>query len=348
MKNLLLTVTALVAWFSSFTCGAHAFELFDIDIHGFASQGYIKTTKENNFPVGDSGRGSFHFNDFAINFSKELIPGLRAGLQVLAMDRGNYGKDKITLDWAYADYHFQDWLGFRGGKVKIPLGLYNETRDNDALRTFIFLPQNEYYEYERDSIMAMIGGGLYGSIPLGGAGTVNYQLLVGTIPITSDGGMALNLSSFISSTDAPLTVTDASSTVSVVHHLDWRTPLDGLRTPSAGSIRTSAARQQGPSPTLSRRPNQPSPQTGNTTRCIATFSGSNTPTWIWCWPPNISWTITRSWPITTTLPLRISSQNSSPTAGTSVRRIVSTNGSRWAATTTRPSGTATTGAVRLW
>ena len=234
MKNLLLTVTALVAWFSSFTCGAHAFELFDIDIHGFASQGYIKTTKENNFPVGDSGRGSFHFNDFAINFSKELIPGLRAGLQVLAMDRGNYGKDKITLDWAYADYHFQDWLGFRGGKVKIPLGLYNETRDNDALRTFIFLPQNEYYEYERDSIMAMIGGGLYGSIPLGGAGTVNYQLLVGTIPITSDGGMALNLSSFISSTDAPLTVTDASSTVSVVHHLDWRTPLDGLRTTFSG------------------------------------------------------------------------------------------------------------------
>jgi hypothetical protein len=234
MKNLLITVAALAAWFASCTPAVHAIELYGVDIHGFASQGYIQTTRENNFPVSDSGKGSFHFNDFAINFSKEFIPGLRAGLQVLAMDRGTYGKNKVTLDWAYADYHFQDWLGFRGGKVKIPLGLYNETRDNDALRTFIFLPQNEYYEYERDSIMAMTGGSIYGSLPLGGAGAVNYQLLVGIIPITSDGGSAKNFSAFISSVDAPLTVTDVSSTVSVVHHLEWRTPVDGLRATFSG------------------------------------------------------------------------------------------------------------------
>ena len=229
MKKLLITFTALLAWSASFTCEAQALDLAGVEIHGFASQGFIQTTRENNFPVSNSGRGSFNFNDFGLNVSKDLLPGLRVGLQLIAFDRGNYGKDKVALDWAYGDYRLNDWLGFRAGKIKMPLGLYNETRDNDALRTFIFLPQNEYYEYERDSFNAITGGSVYGSVPLGGAGTVNYQLLVGTIPIAADGGTAINYSSFISSVEAPLTVTSVSSNISVVHHLEWRTPLEGLR-----------------------------------------------------------------------------------------------------------------------
>lgn len=69
------------------------------------------------------------------------------GMQLFAFDRGNYGRDKVTIDWAYGDYRVNDWLGFRAGKVKIPLGLYNEARDNDALRTFIFLPQQAYFDW---------------------------------------------------------------------------------------------------------------------------------------------------------------------------------------------------------
>src|ERR1035437_3337463 len=161
--NRLVTVGAVVAAFcTGLAMPAWGIDAAGIEIHGFLSQGYIKTTKENNFPVTNSGQGSFNFNDFGINFSKELTPDLHVGLQLFAFDRGTYGRDAITVDLAFGDYRFKDWLGFRAGKVKIPLGLYNEARDNDALRTFIFLPQNEYYEYERDSIMAMIGGSLYG------------------------------------------------------------------------------------------------------------------------------------------------------------------------------------------
>src|SRR3569623_3061653 len=103
---------------------AHAADT-DVEIHGFVSQGYIKTTEENEYPVGNSGQGSFNFNDFGINFTKRLAPDLRVGLQLFAQDRGNFGNDTITLDWAYGDYRYQDWLGVRVGKVKIPLGLYN-------------------------------------------------------------------------------------------------------------------------------------------------------------------------------------------------------------------------------
>jgi len=234
MRNRLTAITVLAAGFVFLAAAVHAMDLGGVDIHGFASQGFIKTTRENNFAVGNSGRGSFNFNDFAINFSKELTPGLRVGLQLLAMDRSTYGKDKVILDWAYGDYRVNDWLGFRAGKVKVPLGLYNESRDNDALRTFIFLPQNEYYEYERDSFNAVTGGSVYGSVPLGAAGRVNYQLQVGTFPIAVDGGSAKNYSAFISTPDVALTVTDVNSETSVVHHLEWRTPVEGLRATFSG------------------------------------------------------------------------------------------------------------------
>jgi hypothetical protein len=227
--SVLFAAGALLAAFA-----AQAVEIEGVEIHGFASQGFIQTTRENNFPVSNSGKGSFNFNDFAINFSKELSPGLRVGLQLLAMDRGSYGRDKVTVDWAYGDYRLNDWLGFRAGKIKAPLGLYNESRDNDALRTFIFLPQNQYYEYDRDSFNAITGGSLYGSVALGRAGRVNYQLQVGTFPIEAGGASAKNYSAFISTPDITSMVTDINTATSVVHHLEWHTPVEGLRATFSG------------------------------------------------------------------------------------------------------------------
>lgn len=213
---------------------ASAYEVEGVEIHGFLSQGYLKTTKENGFPVIDSGDGTFKFNDFGINFSKQITPALRVGLQLFAFDRGTYGRDEVTLDWAYGDYRYNDWLGFRAGKVKIPLGLYNEARDNDALRTFIFLPQQAYLDYERDSLVAIIGGGIYGSIPLEEAGALNYQLLVGNVPAVSDGGFATEIGSMMSTESASLNIDSISSKTSFAHSLEWRTPVPGLRSMVTG------------------------------------------------------------------------------------------------------------------
>ena len=141
MKKIFAIAIALVTATTAYASSARAAELLDgIQIHGFLSQGYAKSTKQNNFPVTNSGQGSFNFNDFGINFSKEITPDLHVGMQLSAFDRGDYGQDKVTIDWAFGDYRYKDWLGIRAGKIKIPQGLYNETRDNDALRTFIFLP----------------------------------------------------------------------------------------------------------------------------------------------------------------------------------------------------------------
>ncbi len=230
MKKLLRAAVICAVGVAAFSTTAGALDLGGVDIHGFISQGFIKSSSQNNFPVSNSGKGSFNFNDFGINFTKEITPDLHVGMQLSAFDRGNYGRDKITIDWAYGDYRFKDWLGFRAGKVKIPLGLYNEARDNDALRTFIFLPQQAYFDYERDSLVAIMGGGIYGSIPMGNAGTLNYQAEIGVVPAVSDGGFAKEIGGMI----GDLNMTDISSTTSIAHSLEWRTPVSGLRALATG------------------------------------------------------------------------------------------------------------------
>src|SRR3569833_1009379 len=70
----------------------------DVENHGFVSQGYIKTTKENQYPVGISGEGSYNFYDFGNNFARRAAPRLRVGLLLFALDRGIFGNDKISVD----------------------------------------------------------------------------------------------------------------------------------------------------------------------------------------------------------------------------------------------------------
>ena len=210
---------------------SQAAELGGVDIHAFASQGFIQSTTQNNFPVGNSGQGSFNFNEFGINFSKQITPELRVGMQLFAQDRGNYGKDEVTLDWGYGDYRYADWLGFRAGKIKNPMGLYNETRDTDSLRTFILLPQSMYSDQERETTIALSGAGIYGELPLGPVGKGSYQLQVGALPLKSDGGTAQIIAGHLPGGGNP---TAASSKTTVSHNLEWRPPVDGLRLAVSG------------------------------------------------------------------------------------------------------------------
>lgn len=238
MNKLITILTAGVIAASCTT--ASAVELGGVDIHGFASQGFLKGTKENNFISNNSGKGSFNFNEFGVNFSKQITPELRLGMQFFAQDRGSYGKDKITLDWAYADYSYKDWLGVRAGKIKNPIGLYGDTRDTDSLRTFVLLPQPIYDDANRDVFIASNGIELYGYVPLGPVGALSYRAIVGTTMPTTDDGTALRIGSgFTTSLTgtagiSSVKVSDISVDTVYVHSLEWKTPLDGLRLATSG------------------------------------------------------------------------------------------------------------------
>src|SRR3954453_13765682 len=95
-----------------------------LQIHAFASQGALLTS-DNNYPPHPE-RGSLEFTEAGINFTRSLDDRLSLGLQLFARDLGPTGSYAAMFDWLYLDYRWQDWLGLRAGRVKLPHGLYND------------------------------------------------------------------------------------------------------------------------------------------------------------------------------------------------------------------------------
>ena len=149
------------------TLQAQEFKLFDrqIQVHGFASQGFAYTSG-NNWLTMNTSQGSAGFTDFGLNLSTQATDKLRLGAQVYDRNLGQLGQFHPSLDWAVADYRFKTWFGIRGGKVKTTLGLYSDTQDLDFLHTFALLPQSIYPTDIRDATIAHVGGDVYGTVPL--------------------------------------------------------------------------------------------------------------------------------------------------------------------------------------
>ncbi|HEX6275080.1 MAG TPA: hypothetical protein VFZ53_18695 [Polyangiaceae bacterium] len=179
------------------------------------SQGAFKTSG-NNYLARDSEHGSFEFSEAGLNFTKALGDDFRIGLQLFARDVGPIGDYKPQLDWYYLDYRATDWLGLRAGRLKLPLGLYNETSDVDSARVPVLLPQSLYPIQSRDYYLAQTGGEVYGLVELGAAGALDYRAYGGTIFI-----------------DVPAYSAIGTTAVSIPYlyggRVLWRTPLYGLQ-----------------------------------------------------------------------------------------------------------------------
>lgn len=224
MKKILTGLFAFILLLG-FQISSYAVEVesLGVEIHGFVSQGFLKSTSYN-YLTNDANKGSFQFNEMGLNFSKQATDNLRIGAQLFARDLGDVANNKITLDWAYGDYRFKDWLGVRAGRIKSPVGLYNETRDADMLRACVILPQGIYNELNRDSMIALNGASLYGTIPMSKAGSLEYQALVGVGNMDTDSGVGKHIKSSFGGVELSSYNTDTS----YVGAVRWNTPLPGL------------------------------------------------------------------------------------------------------------------------
>ena len=185
-----------------------------LEVHAFVSQGFIKST-HNNY-LAQSDRGSLEMSEVGLNITKSLSDRLSLGVQLFARDLGPIGDYRATFDWFYLDYRLTDRLALRAGRVKLPVGLYNESSDVDSARVPILLPQSVYSVRNRDFLLAQTGFDLHAYLPLGGLGALDARLYLGTIYLdlsSSTPGAATNL-------DVPY-VTGG--------RLLWEAPLEGLR-----------------------------------------------------------------------------------------------------------------------
>lgn len=187
-----------------------------VAVHGFVSPGFIASTG-NNYLANTKG-GTFEFTEVGLNFTVPLTEKLRTGVQFFARDLGRVGNYTARVDWFYLDYRFEDWLGVRAGRVKIPFGLYNDTSDIDAARVPILLPQSIYSLQSRDFLLAQTGVEIYGRINLRSAGALEYRHYVGTIFL--DPAAQTSLATRVDDINVPFVVGE---------RLIWETPLEGLR-----------------------------------------------------------------------------------------------------------------------
>lgn len=139
-----------------------------LQVHGFLSQGYVKTTATRNDVFGDStrGRGSFDFREIGVNVSYRPLTNLQFSGQLLSRQTGEDSKGGIRIDYGFVDYTAVSTeskeLGVRLGRTKNPFGFYNDTRDVPFTRPTILLPQSIYFDRTRNLALASDGVQVYG------------------------------------------------------------------------------------------------------------------------------------------------------------------------------------------
>lgn len=218
MRRLFWVALALFA-----SCGvvsAQSLDDLNIQIHGYATQGFLYTT-QNNLMTTPSTDGSPGWTEAVVNVTSQPDPKLRIGVQGRYFLLGNLG-NAITLDWAQADYRVSDKLGVRFGKVKSPLGLWNEVQDIDPSYQWVLLPQSVYPLMSRNSLLAHYGGVVYGTVKTPSAGKVEYRLFGGERTLASDDGY------FLTQKQAGSVLPNGISGSLYGGQLRWHTPLRGL------------------------------------------------------------------------------------------------------------------------
>ena len=235
MSRSLIIFCVLVYWAISLPtvplCNAHNITE-NLSINGYLSVGYIDS-RHNNF-LGESLDGSFQLNEFALTTNYVFNDKLRFGLQLLSRDVGMEGNNDIIIDWAVIDYQWRDWLGLRLGKVKLPIGLYNQSRDIDFLRPLVFLPQSIYDENKRMLVAAANGGSVYGNFSFGDKGDLEYQAYAGRVDYHNDSGQARGIELLVQRTAnqkglGPVTDFNAENDYVYGGSLMYYPPLDNLR-----------------------------------------------------------------------------------------------------------------------
>lgn len=132
-------------------------------VHGFASQAAIRTTDNRWF--GNSTTTSFGFTEIGLNASFQADPKLMLAAQVLSRRAGDLSDGSPELDYGLADVTPiatpEGRVGLRLGRIKNPLGIYNETRDVPFTHPGIFLPQVVYFDRVRNLILSTDAAMLY-------------------------------------------------------------------------------------------------------------------------------------------------------------------------------------------
>lgn len=208
----------------------HGQDLAGIEIHGFVTQGFLYSS-HNNYLTLKSSSGSLQWTEGAISVTDSLSDSLRVGIQLRMYQLGQLGGPSLQIDWASGDYRVNDRLGFRAGKVKTVIALFNDSQDVDALFLWTLLPQGVYPVDNEGYFLSHLGGEVYGFLTLGErGGKLRYDGFLGESYLPLNGGYVKQIA------DAGLLFTTAPSGKTYGGDLRWVTPLRGLTVGASADV----------------------------------------------------------------------------------------------------------------
>jgi hypothetical protein len=177
----------VIVIFVACCASARAFDFNGVQVHGFATQGLFWTSHNRMFGRSDNNV-SPDFTELGLNGSWSPLPKLRISMQVLSRRAGKGQDGTPTIDFGLLDYSPWDTedfrLGVRLGRVRLPYGIYNDTRDVAFTRPSILLPQSIYFERTRNLALSADGAMFYGEAR-GNIGTLTAEFGA-TLPRLND------------------------------------------------------------------------------------------------------------------------------------------------------------------
>ncbi len=156
----------------------------EVQIHGFLTQGFFHTSDNNVYGQSDDGI-SPGLTEIGLNASYQPLDRLRFAAQGLYRRAGDVDSGSVRFDYGLVDLTLFEYgsgkVGIRGGRIKSPFGLYNETRDVAFTHPTILLPQGIYFDRSRSLMLSADGGSFYAEQRTG-FGDFNFKFNVGLPP----------------------------------------------------------------------------------------------------------------------------------------------------------------------
>ncbi|MEQ1528025.1 MAG: hypothetical protein ABL925_01820 [Methylococcales bacterium] len=174
-KFVYLNITKFIALLLIFHGSAARADLSlpdDLQIHGFLTQAFFHSS-DNNFYGQSDDDVSPGLTEIGLNAAYQLLPRLRFAAQGLYRRAGDLDHGSVRLDYGLADLTLLSYdsgrVGIRAGRVKVPYGLYNETRDVSFTHPTVTLPQGIYFDQSRSLMLSADGGSFYADqrVPFG-------------------------------------------------------------------------------------------------------------------------------------------------------------------------------------
>ncbi len=143
-------------------------------IHGYGNWAYGKT--DGNTYVNGNDEANYDRLEFSLGVAAEPAPKTSIHAQMF-VENEEEGAE-AAMDFAFAQYDFDDALKFRIGAVKQPFGIFTEIFDVGTLYSFVSLAQGIYGPagYVSESFL---GAGFTGNLAIGAGWQLQYDLYGG-------------------------------------------------------------------------------------------------------------------------------------------------------------------------